>query len=90
MSEERAFAFGYDKEEPAPRLLAAGKGWKARRILEIAEQAGVPLVVDPDLAELVDTLRVGDWIPEALFQAFAELMAGIYRLNKNEVSRELL
>lgn len=86
--EERAFAFGYDSSEPAPKLLASGRGSRAREILEIAEEAGVPVVADPDLTEIVGAMQVGDWIPEQLFEAFAELLAGIYALN-NDVGREM-
>ena len=90
LSDERAFAFRYDSGEPAPKLLASGRGFQARKILEIATAAGVPVVEDPDLAVIAETMQVGDWIPEQLYLAFAELLAGIYTLNKKDVGREML
>lgn len=80
----KAWAFRYNSEEdPAPRLLASGQGHLARKILELAREAGVPVLRDPDLAVTLEAMRVGDWIPVELFEAFAGLLAGLYRINRN-------
>ena len=77
-----AVALRYARGEmSAPRVLAKGRGHVARRIREQAEEAGVPVVENPPLARALHrTAEVGRDIPEALFQAVAEVLAYVYRL----------
>jgi flagellar biosynthesis protein len=53
----------------------------ARRIVAAAEAAGVDIVQDPDLLEVLGRVPVGEEIPPELFQAVAEILAFIYRVN---------
>jgi len=77
-----AVALKYElKEMPAPQVLAKGKGHLAQRIKEIAEEAGVPVVENPPLAQaLYRDVEVGGFIPQELYQAVAEVLAYVYRL----------
>jgi len=45
-----ASAIGYSPGDPAPALLASGRGREAEQIIAIAEQAGVAVVEDAALA----------------------------------------
>jgi flagellar biosynthesis protein len=72
-----------DKDR-APRLTAKGWGVVAEKIIEKAIAAGVPLREDPDLAVALAKLPLGEPIPPALYQAVAEVLAFIYRLNQRE------
>ena len=77
-----AVALRYERTAmSAPRVLAKGRGHVAQRIREQAERAGVPIVENPPLARALHrTAEVGRDIPEALFQAVAEVLAFVYRL----------
>ncbi len=79
-SREAAVALGWEPGSPAaPRVLAAGYGHLARRILDIARQEGVHIHRDDTLAELLARAPVGAEIPEEAWQVVAELLAFLYR-----------
>ncbi len=79
----KAIAVGYEDGDTAPVVLAKGKGKKAERILEIAEQFNLTLKKDQDLLQMLDVLDVGTYIPEKLFQTFALILAEIYKVDTN-------
>lgn len=65
----------------APRVVAKGADFLARKIRDIAREHAVPIVQRPELARsLYDTVELGQAIPESLFVAVAEVLAMIYRL----------
>jgi flagellar biosynthesis protein len=79
---EQAVAILYDKSRAdAPRVVASGKGMIAEKIIETARTAGVFIKEDPDLLELLAKVPVGDIIPVELYQAMAEVLAFVYRIN---------
>ena len=74
----RAAALKYDpREDPAPTVKALGKGLVAQRIVDAARAAGVPVYEDGQLAEALGRLRIGDQIPQELFDVVAEMLAYI-------------
>ena len=77
-----AVALQYDRAAMnAPALVAKGRGVVARRIREIAEERGVPIVENRPLARaLYDLVEVGREIPEHLYKAVAEVLAFVYKL----------
>ncbi len=65
----------------APRVVAKGKNYLARRIREIAMEHEIPIVENPPLARsLYKHVEVGHEIPAAFYRAVAEVLAYIYRL----------
>lgn len=54
-------------QDAAPRVVAAGKGAVAERIIKEGEQHGVPVYKDPDLARLLAALPLGAEIPSDLY-----------------------
>ena len=79
----RAVALRYDaSREQAPRILAAGSGHIAQRILEIAREQGVPIHEDADLVQALSALDLGAQIPETLYRAVAEVLAFVYKVNR--------
>lgn len=78
----RAIALHYDHQPLAgPRVVATGQGDLARRIIAAAKAAGVDIVEDPDLLEVLGRVPEGAEIPPELFQAVAEILAFLYRVN---------
>jgi flagellar biosynthesis protein len=77
----RAAALRYDKEQAgAPKVIAAGAGLIADRIVEIAREQGVPVREDPALAEALARLELEQEIPTELFVAVAEVLVWAYGL----------
>ncbi len=75
-----AVALRYDGAAAAPQVVAKGQDILAKRIREKAADAGVPVISDPPLARsLHATVEIGELVPEALYQAIAELLAFVYR-----------
>ena len=79
-----AVALKYEADtNPAPVVVAKGQRLIAQRIREIAEEHGVPIVENVELARtLYMSVEVGDQIPAELYRAVAEILAYIYRLSK--------
>lgn len=78
----RAVALHYDHlPVSTPKVVAAGQGDFAQRIIAAARAAGVNIVEDPDLLEVLGRVPVGEEIPAELFQAVAEILAFLYRIN---------
>jgi flagellar biosynthesis protein len=77
----RAAALRYDKEQAgAPKVVAAGAGLIADRIVELAREQGVPVREDPALAEALVRLELEQEIPSDLFAAVAEVLVWAYGL----------
>lgn len=77
-----AVALRYDADAGrAPTVVAGGRGEVARRLLDLAAQHGVPVHEDRDLAALLALVDLGDEIPLELYQAVAEVIAFVYRMN---------
>lgn len=74
-----ACALRYDERDgdEAPLVVAKGEGEDARRIARAAEDWGVPVVQDVPLARALVELEVGTVIPEALYEAVAEVLREI-------------
>ncbi len=87
-SRPKAVALRYDAEkEHAPKIVAKGSGYLAQRILELAREHDVQVHEDPDLVEVLAKLDVNTEIPERLYQAVAEVLAFLYRLNTRPLSQ---
>ncbi len=81
-----AVALKYDAEKShAPIVVAKGKDNVALQIKKIAREAGVHVMQDPPLARaLYKEVDIDKPIPEALFAAVAEVLAYVYKANKNK------
>lgn len=77
---KKAVALNYDEEKnAAPVIVASGMGYMAEKIVEIANQNGVPVYEDNSLATVLTQLELGSEIPEELFQAIVDIY--VYFLN---------
>jgi len=80
---EKAVAVRYaEGESTAPRVVAAGQGLVAAKIIEAAEEAGIHIHEDPNLVELLSKVDIGEEIPVELYQTVAEVLAFVYRVNE--------
>jgi flagellar biosynthesis protein FlhB len=74
-----AVALQYDRQgDAAPLVLAKGERLLAEKIKEVAREAGVPIFRDVNLARALRELEEGDEIPEALYEAVAEILRVVY------------
>jgi flagellar biosynthetic protein FlhB len=78
-----AVALEYKDKMRAPRVLAKGERVVAQRIKEMAKQHGIPVVENPPLARsLFKYCPVGGDIPGDLYEAVAEVLAFVFRMNR--------
>ncbi|MGD9732713.1 MAG: EscU/YscU/HrcU family type III secretion system export apparatus switch protein [Desulfamplus sp.] len=80
--DKKAVALRYDpSQESVPKVIAKGSGRIAENIIELAQEHGIPVKRDPDLVEVLSTLKINEEIPSSLYIAVAELLAFVYSLN---------
>ena len=80
MERKKAAALKYERGKGAPRVVAKGEGKLAERIVELAKEAGVPVLEDKGLVEFLMEVEVGEEIPPELYRAVARILAYIYRI----------
>lgn len=77
---KKAVALRYDENgDAAPVIVASGLGYVAEKIVEIANENGVPVYEDNSLATVLTQLNLGREIPEELYQAIVDIY--VYFLN---------
>ncbi|MNW61963.1 Flagellar biosynthetic protein FlhB [compost metagenome] len=78
-----AVALKYDGSQmEAPQIIAKGQDFVALRIRELAKEHGVITMENKPLARaLFHRTEIGDVVPADLFQAVAEVLAYVYKLN---------
>jgi len=86
--EHLATALRYvEGEDDAPRVVASADGELAQQIQEAARAYGIPIVRDVPVARALSELEVGDTIPEALYEAVAEILREIWEAEEPEENR---
>jgi flagellar biosynthesis protein len=80
---KRAAAISYNPEtDNAPVLAAFGEGYVAEKIIERGEEAGIPVMKDPELASMLSRLSVGDEIPPELYEVVAKILVFVSDLDR--------
>ncbi|CAN7208465.1 EscU/YscU/HrcU family type III secretion system export apparatus switch protein [Devosia sp. LjRoot16] len=75
-----AVALEYERgTRDAPRIIAKGRGELARRIVEVAGEAGVVIEANGPLAEALASVELDEQIPIELYEAVAEIIGFILR-----------
>ena len=75
-----AIALKYsEQDDQAPSIVAQGQGEMAKLIIDAARAYGVPIVRDVPVARALNELEIGDEIPEALYEAVAEILREIWQ-----------
>jgi flagellar biosynthesis protein FlhB len=67
-----------EAEDDAPTVVASGEGDLAQRIQDAARTYGIPIVRDVPVARALSELEIGDTIPEALYEAVAEILREVW------------
>ena len=79
-----AVALRYEpKTRSSPYVTAVGRGLLAERLIEEAKRHGIPIRENPDLVQILLELDLGQEIPPDLYQAVAEILIFVYRLNED-------
>lgn len=81
---KKAVALHYEADrQKAPQVTAKGRGLVAERIIELARAKGIPIQEDPELIDALIQLDFYEEIPSSLYQAVAEILAFVYKMNKH-------
>lgn len=73
---KKAVALKYDeRQSAAPVVVASGMGYMAEKMVEIANDSGVPVYEDNSLATVLSQLNLGTEIPEELYKAVVDIYA---------------
>ncbi|HAX52587.1 EscU/YscU/HrcU family type III secretion system export apparatus switch protein [Muricomes intestini] len=71
---QKAVALTYNEHrQAAPVIVASGMGYMAEKIIEAAEENGVPVYEDNSLATMLTQLELGTEVPEELYQAIVDI-----------------
>lgn len=76
--QQSAVALAYQGGDPAPKVVAKGKGLLAEQIIERAREAGVFVHESKELVALLMEVDLDRQIPPSLYRAIAELLAWLY------------
>jgi type III secretion protein U len=81
-----AVALQYKAEEdPAPKILVMGRGVTAESIIKVALEYKIPIMRNVPLAqELYNKGKIGHYIPEETYEAIAEVLKWLNRLEAEE------
>ncbi len=82
----QAVALAYSGGQPAPRVVAKGRGLLAQSIIERARENGVYVHESHELVALLMQLDLDERIPTQLYRAVAEVLAWVYRLEGRTAS----
>jgi len=77
---QQAVALAYEQGELAPRIVAKGRGAVAEQIIARAQEHKVFVHESKELVGLLMQVDLDDHIPPALYQAIAEILAWLYRI----------
>ena len=89
--EQKAVALRYDAErDQAPRVIAKGRGHVAENILALAQKSTIPVYQNKTLVNMLMALEIDREIPPELYRAIAEVMAYVYRMDKNAKHKSAL
>jgi flagellar biosynthesis protein len=82
-----AAALSYRDGMTAPVVVARGRGLVADEIVRRANEHGVAVQISGSLATLLMQVEIDHPIPPQLFEAVAELLAWLYRLEGRAAPR---
>lgn len=84
---KKAAALAYD-HIGAPRVVAKGDGFLAQKIIAFAQEKGIPVQRNESLIDALMQIELGKEIPPELYQAVAEVLALIYRIDRQKAEEQ--
>ena len=81
---KKAVALQYEVGDGAPVIVASGMGYMAEKIVEVAADSGVPIYEDNSLATILTQLKLGQEIPQELYQAIVEIYVYFLHFDPNK------
>jgi len=85
---QQAIALSYATGDYAPKVVAKGRGLIAEQIIARAKQHHVFVHESKDLVALLMQVDLDDHIPPELYQAIAEILAWLYRLEESKADEQ--
>jgi len=85
-TKQRAVALAYETGDLAPKVLAKGNGVIAEQIISRARENGIFVHESKELVAMLMQVNLDDHIPPALYQAIAEILAWLYRLEQQKTT----
>jgi flagellar biosynthesis protein len=77
-----AVALKYERNKnPAPHVVAKGRGPIAEQIVKVAEASGITIREDANLVEILEKLDIDSVIPLEAYAAVAEILNYVYKTN---------
>jgi len=84
---KRAIALRYTEgRDDAPTVVATGQGLVAEKIVKTAEDHGVAIQENAELAQALAQVELGTAIPEDLYPVVAEVLVWVNRMNRQRGS----
>ncbi len=83
-TKQQAVAIAYESGDLAPSVIAKGHGAIADHIIAIAQEQGVFVHESKDLVAMLMQVDLDEHIPTELYQAIAEILAWLYRIENGE------
>lgn len=87
MRNKRAVAVKYTSDQRAPKVTAKGKGYVADNIVNAGINNAVPVYKNQTLVNMLMAVELDREIPPEMYAAVAEVLAYVYRIDKNKVTR---
>lgn len=85
---QKAVALKYDEQKMgSPTVVASGMGYMAEKMVELANENGIPVYEDNSLATMLTQLELGSEVPEELYQAIIDIY--VYFLEFAEQEKEM-
>ncbi|MDF2838902.1 MAG: hypothetical protein K0S60_605 [Evtepia sp.] len=84
----RAVALQYGGTDTAPVIVASGMGYLAEKIVEVAADSGVPIYEDNSLATMLSQMKLGQEIPESLYQAIVDIYLYFLEFDPNDPEKK--
>ena len=81
---QAAVALAYGADQAAPQVVAKGRGLIAEAIIARAREFGVYVHESPELVALLMQVDLDQKIPPQLYVAVAELLAWLYRMERDD------
>tara|TARA_R110002073_G_scaffold320204_2_gene495527 strand:+ start:34 stop:366 length:333 start_codon:yes stop_codon:yes gene_type:complete len=81
---QTAVALAYRDGQVAPKVVAKGRGIIAQEIIKHAQESGIYVHESRELVALLMQVNLDDRIPPQLYVAVAELLAWLYRLEREK------